>query len=184
MQAPKHSNVVLSFDVGKRNFAYCQVYCKEGECFIKSWNNINLRGETTEQCTAACIALLTETTRLLPDNHNTYILIERQLPQNIPCMCLSHAVFAFFLTKFSNINVSFVNAQDKPLVSNGTARKVEAVKMIRQYLDTTPQNVYFKTWYEAQNKKDDIADCLLQVLGNLDKFEYKPQAIPIIVIDE
>lgn len=177
------SNVVLSFDIGKRNFAYCQVKCNNGECCIERWNNIDLRGETTEECTAACVALLKECMRSLPDNHNTYVLIERQLPQNISCMCLSHAVFAFFLSRFQDVNVSFINAQDKPLMSFGNARKAEAIKVVKRYLDaTTSRHSNFKVWFDSQKKKDDLADCLLQILANVSKFEYKP--IPIIVIDD
>jgi len=174
----------VSFDIGKRNFAYCQVHCRNGECHIEKWNNVNLRGDTVEECSAACIAFLKEFTKRLPDNNNTYILIERQVSQNIPCMCLSHAVFAFFLGCFKDINVSFINAQDKPLTSIGGARKIEAVKAITRYLDTTPHHSHFKAWFDSQHKKDDLADCLLQVLGNLTKFEYKPIQIPVIVLDE
>jgi hypothetical protein len=178
------SNVILSFDIGKRNFAYCQVSCKNGECSIEKWNNIDLRGDTTEECTATCISFLKGITQRLPDNHNTYILIERQLPQNIPCICLSHAVFAFFLGRFANMNVSFVNAHDKPLTSSGVRRKAESVKVVSKYLDATMlRHSNFRAWFDSQKKKDDLADCLLQVLGNLTKIEFKPNDISIIVID-
>lgn len=178
------SNKVISFDIGKRNFAYCQVTCRNGECKIEKWNNVDLRGDITEECSAACIALLRELTKGLPDNKNTYILIERQLPQNIACMCLSHAVFAFFLACFTNVNVSFINANDKPLNSIGAARKTEAVKAVKRYLGTTPQHLHLKEWFVSQHKKDDLADCLLQVLGNLTKFEYKNIPVPVIVLDD
>jgi hypothetical protein len=177
------SNTVISFDIGKRNFAYCQVKCRNGECQIEKWNNVDLRGDTTEECSAACIAFLKELTKRLYDDNNTYILIERQLPQNIACMCLSHAVFAFFLGCFTNMNVSFINAHDKPLASIGAARKTEAVKAVKRYLDTTPQHSHLKAWFNSQHKKDDLADCLLQVLGNLTKFEYKHIQVPVIVLD-
>lgn len=178
------TNIVLSFDIGVRNFAYCQVNCCNGECNIRAWNNIDLRGETTEECTAACVSFLKEYTKRLPDNCNTYILIERQVPKNTPCMCLSHATYAFFLGCFKNVNVSFINANDKPLGSLGTARKGEAIKAIKRYLDATPQHAIFKTWFNEQQKKDDLADCLLQVLGSLTKIQYKPIEVPVIVIDD
>ena len=178
------ANLVLSFDIGVKNFAYCLAHCREEECLIEEWNNIDLRGDTAEECSAACVAFLKEYTKKFNDSNNTYILIERQLPQNIPCMCISHAVFAYFLGRFSKINVSFVNANDKPLAMHGTKRKAEAVKAIKKYLDDTPRHSHFKSWFNSQKKKDDLADCLLQILANVSKFEYKPVQIPIIVIDD
>lgn len=178
------SNTILSFDIGLRNFAFCRVNYIEGECTIKDWNNINLRGETVEACSSACIAFLKEYTNNLQDNHNTYVVIERQMPQNTSCMCLSHAVFAFFLTRFKDMNVSFVGANEKPLVSAGKTRKVEAIKTITRYLITTPRHAAFKDWFLAQNKKDDLADCLLQILATATKIEYKPVPRIVIVIDD
>ena len=178
------SNIILSFDIGLRNFAFCQVNYKEGECTIQNWNNINLRGETAEECSSACIAFLKEYTKHLHDNHNTYVVIERQMPQNIPCMCISHTVFAFFLTRFKDINVSFISANDKPLVSLGKARKVEAIKTITRYLNATPRHAVFNDWFQSQKKKDDLADCLLQILAIATKIEYKPIPRIVIVIDD
>jgi hypothetical protein len=178
------ANLVLSFDIGTKNFAYCLAHCKDGECLIESWSNVDLRGDTAEECTASCVAFLKEYTKRFADNHNTYVLIERQVPQNTSCMCISHAVFAFFLGRFNDVNVSFMNAKDKPLSSHGTARKAEAVKAVTRYLNSTVRHTNFKRWFEAQKKKDDLADCLLQILGNVTNFKYKPIPVPIIVIDD
>ncbi len=178
------ANLILSFDIGTKNFAYCLAHCKNGECLIENWNNIDLRGDTAEECTASCVAFLKELTKRLADNHNTYVMIERQLPQNTVCMCISHGVFAFFLGCFKDINVTFVNPKDKPLLGHGTARKTEAVKAVNRYLDATHRHEHFKKWFGGQSKKDDLADCLLQILANVTKFEYKPVPIPVIVIDD
>ena len=178
------TNIILSFDIGTRNFAFCLVHYKEGECTIQNWNNINLQGETAEECSSACVAFLKEYTTNLPDNHNTYVLIERQLPQNIPCMCLSHTVFAFFLTRFKDMNVSFVGANNKPLLNLGKRRKAEAIQAITRYLNATPRHAVFKDWFQSQNKKDDLADCLLQILATATKLEYKPVPRIVIVIDD
>lgn len=177
---------VVSIDVGMVHLAFCKAAVKDGNCAIIDWRKFDLtmgdNTTTAETCSARCIALFVELFKDLQDNHNTYVVIERQVPQNVQCMCISHACFAFFLTKFRDMNVAFMNANSKLLTKSGKARKSESVKVVRKFLEDT-NSVYWLETFNAEKKKDDLADSLLQIVSNTHKFKFRPVELHVIVID-
>ncbi len=181
------ATTVVSIDVGMVHFAYCKACVKDEQCVIMDWRKFDLtagdRSTTAETCSARCVALFTEMFKSLPDNHNTYVVIERQVPQNIQCMCIGHACFAFFLTKFKDVNVTFIHGNSKPLSEKGKARKSESVKVARKFLEDN-NSQYWLDKFNAEKNKTDLADSMLQIVGNIHKFKFKPVEIPIIVIDD
>lgn len=181
------ATTVVSIDVGIVNLAFCKSYVKDEKCVIMDWRKFDLttgdNTTTAETCSARCVALFAQLFDGLPDNHNTYVVIERQMPQNIQCMCIGHACFAFFLTKFRDVNVTFINANSKSLETSGKARKGESVKVARKFLEDNHYQ-YWLDKFNAEKKKDDLADSLLQIISNPRLFKYKPIEIPVIVIDD
>lgn len=181
------ATTVISIDVGLVNLAFCKAYVKENGCVIADWRKFDLTGgdknATAETCSARCVALFTQLFTDLPDNHNSYVVIERQVPQNVQCMCISHACFAFFLTKFRDVNVAFINANSKPLSKSGKQKKSESVKLARKFLEDM-NSTYWLDKLNAEKKKDDLCDALLQIVGNIHKFKFKPLDAIVIVIDD
>lgn len=181
------ATTVVSIDIGMVHLAFCKATVNDENCVIMDWRKFDLtcgdNTTTAETCSARCVALFIQLFIDLPDNHNTYVVIERQVPQNVQCMCIGHACFAFFLTKFREVNVSFMNAQSKSLSKSGKARKSESVKVARKFLEDT-NSIYWLEKLNAEKKKDDFADALLQIISNMHKFKFKPVEAPVIVIDD
>lgn len=157
--------------------AYCVLRLdKDNAVKIMDWCLVDFDTNNAEVCSSRCVARFKKHFKnVIPDGNNVWVMIERQLPQNIKCMCLSHTVFTFFLTLYENINVSFVNAKDKPLEETGRKRKRECVNETAKFLEDDTRHKYINkgngkwlAWFTAQKKKDDLADCFMQAIGNLD----------------
>lgn len=174
-----HSTIV-SFDIGKVNMSYCIVDVdnskNERPITIKDWCLTNLtsteKRETIEIICSKCISWLKDifTTNKIKDKKNTWVLVERQRPINPDAFVLSYTVFTYFMTKYYNINVSFVSAKSKPIEQTGKKRKRVGIKITKQIienLNSNSDNDKWTEWFYEQSKKDDLSDSLLQIIGNL-----------------
>jgi hypothetical protein len=187
-------STVISFDIGLVNLAFCVANIKHDSDGNKSksitildWKLYDLNTKNAEKGSATCIALFKNAFANMQDTNNVWVLIERQLPVNTQCMCISHTVFAFFLSCFEKVNVSFVNSISKPLVGKKRQRKKESVILTREYLEN--ESSLWLPWFNKQNKKDDLADAFTQILGNLPNIKYntieaKEEAPEVIIIDD
>lgn len=174
-----HSTIV-SFDVGKVNMSYCIVDVDNSKndrpITIKDWclTNLTITGEkeTIEIICSKCISWLKDifTTNKIKDRKNTWVLVERQRPINPDAFALSYTVFTYFMTKYLNINVTFVSAKSKPIQQTGKKRKRAGIKITKdiiENLDSNSDNDKWTEWFYEQSKKDDLSDSLLQIMGNL-----------------
>lgn len=163
-------SMIISFDVGLANLGLCIAIAKEGTTCaeIVHWDLFDLGTIVAEEASAVLVDKLKFVFKDLRDSLNTWVLIERQLPENVKCMCLSHCIFTFFLSRFSKLHVSFVSASAKPLVLNGKKRKRESVDVVADIL----KGGKWLDWLNKQKKKDDLCDAYLQIVGNLEHIKY------------
>ncbi len=165
---------VLSFDIGVVNMAYCLVEVSQPIKSIKvlQWRLINIDMGNIERASAVCIALLDSIFgNSIKNDKNTWVLVERQVPKNHNCVCLSYVVWTYFMTKHQNINVSFVGADSKPLSSVGKKRKSESIKNASEVLRQYGEDAWI-LWLKQQVKKDDFTDAYLQIVGNLERIVF------------
>lgn len=168
-------STVISFDIGSVNMAWCSTHVHhihgKKDIVIKEWENIDIKMETVELSSSYLVSALKMCFKDIPDNKNTWIMIERQLPQNYACSCLGFTVFTYFLSRYDNVHVSSVSPQSKKLNSRGQKRKHESVETVKDLLDTEMS----KTWLEKlkrHKKKDDLADAYMQIVGNIGKVKW------------
>jgi hypothetical protein len=184
------TSLVISFDVGLMNMAMCVVRVSHHSIKtfdIIEWELFDIGSDNVEECSSLLVKRLKNKFQKTTDSKNTWVIIERQVPQNIKCMCLSHTLLSFFLTKYDKMHVSCVSAISKPLVSKGKKRKSECVKVLKEYLqDSSETNKVWLAWFELQNKKDDLADAFLQIVGNSQYlvFYEEPKTIIEILDDD
>lgn len=174
------NSTIVSFDIGAVNMAYCIVDVDNSKnnrpITLKDWCLTNLTNtnekETIEIICSKCVSWLKDIfiTNKIKDKKNTWILVERQRPINPCAFVLSYTVFTYFMTKYHNINVSFVSAKSKPIESTGRKRKRAGVKKTKGFiedLENNNDNNKWTEWFYEQPKKDDLSDSLLQIIGNL-----------------
>jgi hypothetical protein len=168
-------STIISFDIGTKNMALCitEVVHKGNQksLRIKEWKRFDIDKENIEISCSFLVALLKNSFCNIKDDKNTWILIERQLPENKKCICVSFTTFTYFLTKFENANVSFVNAKVKPLISHGRKRKRESIETTKETLLNVGEDIWVK-WFNSQIKKDDLADAYLQIVGCLENIRW------------
>lgn len=168
------SSTVLSFDIGTVNMAFClaQVKHPEKTIKIKEWQLINIDLGNIERTSALCVALMGRLfAQSMPNNKNTWVIVERQVPTNFNCLSLSYVIWTYFMTKFPNINVSFVSATSKPITTTGKKRKRDSVVTAQDMLKGNGDCEQL-AWLLKQTKKDDLTDAYLQIVGNIDKIVY------------
>ena len=195
----KPHSTIVSFDIGKVNMSYCIVNVDNNKVQrpmrILDWCLTNLTSsdekETIEIICSKCISWLKEvfTTNKISDKANTWVLVERQRPINPDAFALSYTVFTYFMTKYNNINVSFVSAKSKKITEGGKKRKRAGVVLTKKFLEDLPSNSdndKWSEWFYLQNKKDDLSDSLLQIIGNMNNVRVYQEEEPnnIIIIDD
>lgn len=195
----RHHSTVVSFDIGKVNMSYCIVdidNSKENRpitiidwCLTRLTSND--KKETIEIICSKCISWLKEvfTSNKIKDRLNTWVLVERQRPINPDAFALSYTVFTYFISKYNNINVSFVSAKSKQIHETGKKRKRGGIKMTKKFLEELPSNDNndkWSEWFYGQPKKDDLSDSLLQIQGNMNfiKVYDENENTNIIVIED
>lgn len=185
--------IVLSFDVGMSNLAYCIVRDMPGEANpcagdlsfeIVGWEVIDLKASCLDE---ACRNLPRELFKRI-DTMSAVdrVVIERQTKSNIKMKCMSHAIQTFFEThllckprpatgEFPRMSVDFVSPCKKLGVYTGppVACKITnpyrrnkrlAIEHTTKILERYPVHVEY---FHQASKKDDLADALLHALVTL-----------------
>jgi hypothetical protein len=154
--------VVLSFDVGQKNLAYCKTRPETHE--ILEWKVVTLPSAT---CVSSVVRALE---REFPQNHElTQVIVEKQPSRNVKMRIIETILLSYFAT-IGVPTVSFsakhkLGAVGKTMKgkTNYTMRKKMSVVMCRTYLAKGPEEQ--QRMFEQSKKKDDLADCLLQYLA-------------------
>lgn len=171
--------VVLSFDVGQKNLAYCKVHPDTHE--IQDWNVVAI---PTATCVSSVVKALEN---LFPKSLElTTVIVEKQPSRNVKMRIIE----TILLTYFATIGVKTVSFSAKHKLgavgktmkgkSNYTMRKKMSVVMCRTYLSSLPSASSVQDMYEKSKKKDDLADCLLQYLAYI---QYDLGTLTTSVVD-
>lgn len=166
--------LVLSFDIGIKNLAYCLLDITKTSTTILDWNIIDCSVGTktfaSSDVIKKIITTLNELDYLLDAE---LILIEKQPSCNPKMRIINSCIYMYFMIKTIDNNISkckIINYSPKhklkccdikipkTVKSNYSQNKKLAIEHARYFIkDTSWLNFFNKT-----SKKDDLADCFLQ----------------------
>ncbi len=170
----------LSIDVGIKNLAYV-VFDRD----IVEWKVIELCDKTVNASTINMIELGKKLYEALESLTHPIdlILIENQIGQNAIRMKMLQGMITFYFISKGKHNIQYWNAGNKlkRFVKGKTTyaqRKKLSVQITRELVGGAfPRQ---KEYFETHKKKDDLADCLLQLLDYLKKNERLEESIDLI----
>ena len=160
--------IILSFDVGIKNLAYCLLDSETKD--ILDWNIIDC---TSTNLVLKMIKELDSLTHLLESN---LILIEKQPSFNPKMRIISTAIYVYFTLRINheqnkNIKIIYYSAKhklklcevklNKPCKSKYSNNKKLAIEQTKILLNTNT----FLNFFLSHKKKDDLADCYLQAIS-------------------
>lgn len=152
--------MILSFDVGQKNLAYCKV----DQSQIVEWNVISL------PTSGVCGVVQALKTHFPLDDEIDTVVVEKQPSRNIKMRIIETILLSYFATLGKKV-VSYsakhkLGSVGKEIKGkkNYTMRKKMSVVMCRTYLDAH-ESATNRALFEKSKKKDDLADCLLQFLA-------------------
>jgi ATP-dependent Zn protease len=170
----------LSIDVGIKNLAFI-VYDKD----IIEWKVIELCDKSQNASKLNMIEVGKNLFDALETIHHPIetIIIENQIGQNaIRMKMLQGMITLYFISKGMH-QIHYWNAGNKlkQFIKTKTTysqRKKASVQITRDII----KNAYpaQESYFETHKKKDDLADCLLQLLDFLRKQEKLPESINLI----
>lgn len=155
--------MLVSFDIGLKNLAYCAL---DADLNISEWKVINI---LAKDIYSICDELLQQ----LEIIRSNFIAIDTVLIENQPCMknptmkSIQMMIFTYF--KMHRKNVVLISACNKIKVSKNdnpkeklsySQKKKKSIELTRLYIDGTKHQRIL----EAEKKKDDLADCFLQAV--------------------
>ena len=163
--------IILSFDVGIKNLAYCILDSETKD--ILDWNIID--------CTSSnlILKLITELDSLNHLLESDLILIEKQPSFNPKMRIMSTAIFVYFTLRINHeknkkIKILYYSAKhklklcevklQKPCKTKYANNKKIAIEQTKILLKN---NYSFLNFFLNNKKKDDLADCYLQALSYL-----------------
>jgi hypothetical protein len=160
--------MILSFDVGIKNLAYCLI---DYEKNILDWNVINCESNNN------ILTLIEELDNRPNLLEATTILIEKQPSFNPKMRIISACIYTYFTLRIQHelskkLKMMFYSAKHKlknPHVENITAstkyqkNKKLAIAETKYLLNNSEWLIFF----DKNKKKDDLADCYLQALSYL-----------------
>ena len=160
--------IILSFDVGVKNLAYCLLDSESKD--ILDWNIID--------CTSTNLVLkmIKELDSLIHLLDSQLILIEKQPSFNPKMRIISTAIYVYFTLRINheqnkNIKIIYYSAKhklklcevklDKPCKTKYANNKKIAIAQTKIML----KNNIFLDYFLSHKKKDDLADCYLQAIS-------------------
>jgi hypothetical protein len=170
----------LSIDVGIKNLAYI-VYDKD----IVEWKVIELCDKTQNASKLNMIDVGKKLFDALETIHHPIdqIIIENQIGQNAIRMKMLQGMITLYYISKGLTNIHYWNAGNKlkrfiKTKTTYSQRKKMSVKITRDILVSAFASQ--QTYFETHKKKDDLADCFLQLLDFLTKQEKLPESINLI----
>ena len=170
----------LSIDVGIKNLAYV-VFDRD----IVEWKVVELCDKSQNASTINMIELGKKLYEALEELKHPVdmILIENQIGQNAIRMKMLQGMITFYFISKGIPHIEYWNAGNKlkRYVKGKTTyaqRKKYSVQITRELVDKSFPSQ--KEYYETHKKKDDLADCLLQLLDYLKKKELLEESIDLI----
>jgi len=169
---------VLSFDVGIRNLAFAVVEVNDADdvqC-VRHWEVVDIVQDNGSRAKNARTIPLAKIVGYICGSLDKRghifervqsVAIEQQPAgrgpvSNIKCKVLSHTIQAWALGRGIS-DVQFINPKMKtPGIKSYADRKKAAVDKVNTILEQ-PGFRQWRPWYDGLKKKDDAADCLLQM---------------------
>jgi len=161
---------ILSFDVGIKNLAYCLVE----NTTILEWNIIDITAKNNANACSHMVNLLDSCNNIL---NSDLVLIEKQPSKNNKMRIVEGLLNAYFVIRGMNNTESSIqdvivySAKHKlgkdtfKGKSNYSQRKKLGIFRCNAFLKQIKQSEQFENLFDKSNKKDDLADCLLQALS-------------------
>jgi hypothetical protein len=167
---------ILSIDVGSKNMVFCNVgYMNHPPYFdISHWFFLNCHGGSISDMVEKCIAQLDILISPPVLENVSLVLIESQPAKTIKMKTLSHCIQTYFV--MSKKKVAFANPHNKlklcdpALIKKGCYAKnknasiAKCAQLLGQYKDSGFDRHGFYENFNSHQKKDDLADSLLQAL--------------------
>jgi hypothetical protein len=159
--------LVLSFDIGIKNLAYCLIEHDKDTDYILDWNIIDCSEKSIEKIIKKMISELDNLEHLLSAN---IILIEKQPNYNRRMMSINNYVYMYYMIKTVNTDTTVINYSPtqklkcSDIKSNTKSKnkyqinKRTAIEHARHFIKDTEWSAF----YERFSKKDDLADSFLQ----------------------
>ena len=174
----------LSIDVGIRNLAYVVISIEDGEksSSIIEWNIMELCEKDENACKVDNVTIGIRMNEKMEKIMEKFvfdkIIIENQIGQNaIKMKSIQSLLIMFFVTKKYNqeqiINYNAANKL-KPFLGKKKTTYAERKKLSKVITDkiTSKQYPEWLSFFQKCKKKDDLSDCLLQVIDYSIKNEY------------
>ncbi len=172
--------MLISIDVGIKNLAYV-IYDKD----IVDWKVIELCDKTQNASKLNMIEVGKKLYEALETIQYplTEIIIENQIGQNAIRMKMLQGMITFYFISKGMTNIHYWNAGNKlkrfiKTKTTYSQRKKYSVQITR---DIVTQSFPLQlSYFETHKKKDDLADCFLQLLDFLGKQNKLPESIDLI----
>ena len=162
----------ISFDCGSKNFAYCVCDRAAGSISIVEWRCAELCTardpiERLVECAARELCGITSRHPLL-----RRVYVEQQPSRNLRMKCLSHVIQAHFVggagvhvafVRPKNVHVFWYGAEASRAKLSYHKRKRRSERTALEYLQRA--SIKWHSLLETAEKKDDLADSLLQLLS-------------------
>ena len=184
----------LSIDVGIRNLAYVVISIEQEEeqqlSTIIDWNIMELCEKDENACKIDNVRIgmrmREQMTKLVDKYVFDKIIIENQIGQNaIKMKSIQSMLVMYFITeKYEHDQIINYNAANKLKHFLGKKKTTYAErKKLSKVLTEKICSLHYQEWlpfFQKCKKKDDLADCLLQVLD----YSIKNEHLPISIYDK
>jgi hypothetical protein len=152
---------------------------------IVDWKVLELCDKTQNASKLNMIEVGKKLYELLETLHHpiTEVIIENQIGQNAIRMKMLQGMITFYFISKGITNIHYWNAGNKlkryiKVKTTYSQRKKYSVQITRDIV--TQSFPLQKEYFETHKKKDDLADCLLQLLDFLEKQKKLPDSIELI----
>jgi hypothetical protein len=168
---------VISFDVGIKNLAYCIM----DNDLITKWDVVDIGGKTLDDVSDNLIQLLDDM-MLTNDFQELTVLIENQPVMKNPTMkSIQMIIYSYFrilhVHREYTIDVHHVSAmrKNKYMTTKGydikkkdyKSNKLNSILCVQDWLKSKSFE-HWETHLQARKKKDDLCDCLIQIISYFD----------------
>ncbi len=157
--------MILSFDVGITNLAYCLIETLPDHKIIR-WDVCKIPSNNMPQLIAFLDALNFDASKI------DIVLVEKQPARNCKMRIIEHVLLTFFLTKSFKKVISFnpklkLGSLGKTIKGkqNYSTRKKYGIILTNRFLSDFPQCPEIDNTFKNNSKKDDLSDSLLQALS-------------------